>query len=157
MCTECQREQHCGRGGGAGRARAWVWCAPPSPHPHAALVYDRQDCVGWCQFGPTDELPRIKHRRAYEAGRDSWPDWRITCFFVARTHRRAGAAALQGALTEIGRLGGGTVESCPEDVEGRKTSASFPHYATVALFERHGFERTRRLGMHHWVVTRVVR
>jgi hypothetical protein len=25
------------------------------------------------------------------------------------------------------------------------------------LFERHGFERTRRLGMHHWVVTRVVR
>src|SRR5688572_27555529 len=28
---------------------------------------DGEDCVGWCQFGPVDELPRIKHRRAYEA------------------------------------------------------------------------------------------
>jgi hypothetical protein len=24
------------------------------------------------------------------------------------------------------------------------------------MLERHGFERTRRLGKHHWVVTRVV-
>jgi hypothetical protein len=28
---------------------------------HAALVYDGSACVGWCQFGPTDELPRIKN------------------------------------------------------------------------------------------------
>jgi hypothetical protein len=34
---------------------------------HAALVYDGDDCVGWCQFGPPEELPRIKHRRAYDA------------------------------------------------------------------------------------------
>jgi hypothetical protein len=26
----------------------------------------------------------------------------------------------------------------------------------VALFERHGFERTRQLGKHHWVVAKVV-
>jgi hypothetical protein len=31
---------------------------------HAALVYDGPSCVGWCQFGPADELPRIKRRRA---------------------------------------------------------------------------------------------
>ena len=55
---------------------------------HAALVYDGRDCVGFCQFGATDEPPR-------------------------------------------------------------KTSASFLRNATVALFERHGFERRRRLGMHH--------
>jgi LysR family glycine cleavage system transcriptional activator len=24
------------------------------------------------------------------------------------------------------------------------------------LFERHGFQRTRRLGKHHWVVSRIV-
>ena len=45
---------------------------------HAALVYDGPACVGWCQFGPTDELPRIKHRRAYLEGLDVLPDWRIT-------------------------------------------------------------------------------
>jgi hypothetical protein len=33
--------------------------------------------------------------------------------------------ALSGALREIGRLGGGTVESYPEDVEDRSVSGSF--------------------------------
>jgi hypothetical protein len=31
-------------------------------------VYDEATCVGWCQFGSPDELPRIKHRRAYLQG-----------------------------------------------------------------------------------------
>jgi hypothetical protein len=61
------------------------------------------------------------------------------------------------ALHEIARLGGGTVESYPEAIEGRSVSASFLHNGTVSMFERHGFERTRRLGKHHWVVAKVVR
>ncbi len=60
---------------------------------HAALVPDGDDCVGWCQFGPVAELPRIKHRRAYESAAGEPPDWRITCLFVAKTHRRAGVAS----------------------------------------------------------------
>src|SRR5690348_476501 len=31
---------------------------------HAALVFDREDCLGWCQFGSPDEVPRIKNRAA---------------------------------------------------------------------------------------------
>jgi GNAT superfamily N-acetyltransferase len=125
---------------------------------HAALVYDGPACVGWCQFGPADELPRIKRRRAYLDGGSALPDWRITCFFVDRACRRTGVAstALDGALNEIARLGGGTVESYPEDVDGRSASAAFLHNGTVHMFERRGFERTRRIGKHHWVVTRVV-
>jgi GNAT superfamily N-acetyltransferase len=136
---------------------------------HAALVYagdGPEDCVGWCQFGPTEELPRIKHKRAYREGLDAGalPDWRITCFFVDRQYRRQGvaAAALDGALAEIARLGGGRgggggiVESYPEDVEGRKISSSFLHNGTVALFESRGFERVRRIGKDHWVVRRAV-
>jgi GNAT superfamily N-acetyltransferase len=128
-------------------------------HAHAALVYDGSTCVGWCQFGSADELPRIKHRRAYTEGLARLPDWRITCFFVDRDYRRKGvaAAALKGALSEIARLGGGTVESYPEDVKGRSVSGSFLHNATVSTFERQGFRRVRRLGKNHWVVTRTVR
>jgi hypothetical protein len=44
----------------------------------------------------------------------------------------------------------------PEDTGGRKVSASFLHNGTLAMFESHGFERTRRIGKHHWVVTKVV-
>lgn len=125
---------------------------------HAALVFDGPTCVGWCQFGPTDELPRIKRKRAYLDGLSALPDWRITCFFVDNKYRRKGvsAAALAGALQEIARLGGGTVESYPEDVQDRKVSSSFLHNGTVSLFESHGFDRIRRLGKHHWVVAKVV-
>ena len=126
---------------------------------HAALVYDRSAAVGWCQFGPTEELPRIKNKRAYLDGLTDLPDWRITCFFVDRDYRRKGVAsvALGGALREISRLGGGTVESYPEDAKGRSASASFLHNATVSMFEREGFKRSRRLGKNHWVVTKIVR
>ena len=125
---------------------------------HAALVFAGETCVGWCQFGPTDELPRIKSKQAYLAVTPALPDWRITCFFVDKGHRRRGvsAAALQGALDEIAKLGGGTVESYPEDVDERKVSASFLHNGTLALFEQHGFERTHQIGKHRWVVSRTV-
>jgi ribosomal protein S18 acetylase RimI-like enzyme len=125
---------------------------------HAALVFDGARCVGWCQFGSPDELPRIQRRRAYLDGLTALPDWRITCFFVDSEYRRSGvaAAALEGALDEIARLGAGTVESYPEDTAGRSVSGSFLHNATVSMFESQGFERIRRLGKHHWLVTKVV-
>lgn len=125
---------------------------------HAALVYDGSAAVGWCQFGPAEELPRIKLKRDYLNGLTRLPDWRITCFFVDRDYRHQGIAALalEGALNEIARLGGGTVESYPEEVEGRSTSGSFLYNGTLAMFERLGFQRARRLGKNHWVVSRVI-
>ena len=82
-----------------------------------------------------------------------------SCFFVDTGCRRRGVAstALGGALEEIARLGGGTARSYPEDSAGRKPSSSFLHNGTLAMFERHGFERTRQIGKHHWVVTKVVK
>jgi GNAT superfamily N-acetyltransferase len=149
-------EEGCGRSAAAHRADKERRVR--EGHAHAALVLDGDAGVGWCQYGPTDELPRIKRRRAYEEGLATLPDWRITCFFVARTHRRQGVAdaALGGALELIAGAGGGTVESYPEDASGRKVSGSFLHNGTLSLFERHGFERDRRIGKHHWVVRRVV-
>src|SRR5262245_40087376 len=59
---------------------------------HAALVFEDGDCVGWCQFGSPEEVPAIKSRAAYEKGRTSSPDWRITCCYVGKGHRRQGVA-----------------------------------------------------------------
>lgn len=124
----------------------------------ASLVFDGDLCVGWCQFGPTAELVNIKSRRAYEAELGALPDWRITCFYTGKGHRRKGVAdaALAGALALIAELGGGTVESYPEDTVDRKVSGSFLHNATLATFERHGFVRERRIATHRWVVRAVV-
>jgi GNAT superfamily N-acetyltransferase len=125
---------------------------------HAALVYDAATCVGWCQFGAPEELPRIKHLRIYSEGMAAPPQWRITCFFVDKAYRGRGvsSAALAGTLEEIARLGGGTIESYPEDVADRKVSASFLYNSRLSMFERQGFERIRRLGKNHWVVAKLV-
>ena len=141
------------------RNRADKECRVAEGRAHAALVFDGDTCVGWCQFGSPDELPRIKSRRAYDTEATDPPTWRITCFYVDKGHRGEGiaSAALAGALKEIARLGGGTVESYPEDTEGRKVSGSFLHNATLAMFEQQGFERDRKIGKNRWVVRRVVR
>ena len=125
---------------------------------HAALVFDGPDAVGWCQFGPTAELPNIRSRKAYDLGRTELPDWRITCFFIDRERRGEGIAnyALREALHEIARLGGGTVEAYPEDVADRKVSRSFLCSGTLGMFEKEGFTRTRKIAMHRWVVARSI-
>ena len=147
-----------GRGKTVAQNRTEKECRVREGAAHAALVYDGSICVGWCQFGTADELPRIKHQRSYRDSLTRLPDWRITCFFVDKDYRGKGVAfaALQGALEEIARLGGGTVESYPEDTAGRSVSASFQHNGSLSMFEKQGFERVRLLGKNHWIVTKAV-
>jgi GNAT superfamily N-acetyltransferase len=123
---------------------------------HAALVFDGDDCVGWCQFGSPDELPQIKSRAAYERGRTTVPDWRIACCYVGKGHRRQGVAtaALAGALDLIADLGGGTVEGYPEAADA--VPAGFLYNGALSTYEKFGFIRDRLIGKHRWVVTRVV-
>jgi hypothetical protein len=79
---------------------------------HAALVYDGDESVAWCEYGSPEELPNIYHRKQYEEELDVVPDYRITCIFVDRRYRRKGlsAFALQGALDLIAEADGGVVE-----------------------------------------------
>ena len=126
-------------------------------HTHAALVFARDDWVGWCQFGAPDEVPRIKNRAAYEKGWTTSPHWRIACCYVGKGHRRQGVAtaALAGALDLIAGLGGGTVEGYPEDA-GRcppGLSSTAPCQPTRSS----GSPRDRKIGKHRWVVARVVK
>jgi GNAT superfamily N-acetyltransferase len=113
--------------------------------------------MGWCQFGPPDELPRIKSRAAYEKGRAALPAWRIGCCYVGKGHRRQGvaAAALAGALDLIAALGGGTVEGYPEAADS--VPAGFLYNGALSTYEQLGFNRTRKIGKHRWVVTTAVK
>ncbi len=121
---------------------------------HAALVFDGDRAVGWCQYGTPEELPGIYHRKEYEAGLVEPPDYRLTCFFVDRDYRREGvsAVALRGALDLIAEAGGGLVEGYPQDTQGKKISASFLYNATQSLFEQVGFEYQRPKGKNHCVM-----
>ena len=123
---------------------------------HAALVFEGEACLGWCQFGAPGELPRIKSRAAYEEGLRALPDWRIACCYVGKGLRRRGvaSAALAGAIELIADLGGGTVEGYPEDAES--VPAGFLFNGALSTYEKLGFTRERKIGKHRWVVTRIV-
>jgi GNAT superfamily N-acetyltransferase len=125
---------------------------------HAALVFEGDDAIGWCQYGAPAELPRIYHRKQYEAGVVEQPRYRITCFFIDRDHRRQGVSreALDGALGLIAAAGGGVVEAYPQDTRGTKVSASFLYSGTRGLFESAGFEFERPLGKNHCVMRTTV-
>jgi ribosomal protein S18 acetylase RimI-like enzyme len=79
---------------------------------HGILVYAKGEPVGWCQYGPREELSRIDSSPRYqkldlENGRDKI--WRITCFVVDKQYRRSGVAStsLKAALESISKKGGG--------------------------------------------------
>lgn len=133
-------------------------CLVREGRAHASLAYDGERCVGWCQFGSPDELPRIHNQRAYLASNPALPDWRITCFFSGKGYRGKGvaSAALRGAIEQIRKLGGGRIEGYPEDMAGRKASPAFLFNGALSTFESLGFERSRQIGKHKWVVTLTV-
>jgi GNAT superfamily N-acetyltransferase len=142
----------------AGRYRELKEARVREGRAHAALVFDGDEAVGWCQYGPTEELPNIRSKKEYEKDLRELPDWRITCFFIDRERRGNGIAstALREALREIGRAGGGTVEGYPEDYTGERTSNSFLCSGTLRMFEKAGFKKVRKIAMRRWVVARKV-
>ncbi len=142
----------------AGRYRELKEARVRAGRAHAALVFDGPEAVGWCQFGPPDELPNIRSRKEYEKGLRTRPDWRITCFFIDRERRGEGIAslALREALQYIARAGGGTVEAYPEDYTAERTSNSFLCSGTLGMFLKAGFRKSRPIAMRRWVVVRRV-
>ena len=126
---------------------------------HQILVYDGDQCVGWCQYGAPAELPNIKNPKAYEKELSELPDWRIGCIFTDKGHRGEGVAraAVAGALEAIREAGGGLVEAYPEQLEDRPPQrGAYLHTGPENLFTQFGFERDRKIAKWRWVMRRSV-
>jgi hypothetical protein len=54
------------KGSGAAGSRALKQRLAQAGGAHAALVYDGDVAVGWCQYGAPEELPSIYHRKQVE-------------------------------------------------------------------------------------------
>lgn len=118
---------------------------------HAILVYDKGSPIGWCQYGPSDELPRIDAGRNYKRAAAPVPSgqlWRITCFFVDRNFRgrNVAKAALKAALASISRQGGGTVEAYPVVSPKMAAVPEWRWFGTPSMFEKEGFRKVAPLG-----------
>jgi len=123
---------------------------------HGILVYAQGEPVGWCQFGLSEELPRIEKNPKYlkptsESGRRLW---RITCFVVHKKYRRRGVAriALKAALAAIQNEGGGQVEAYPI-----KRWGGYQKYrGAVSMFEKEGFQIVAPLGKSNVLVRKSI-
>ena len=68
---------------------------------HGVIVYANREPVGWCQYGPREELPQVDQSRNYRnlAPTDEKKKlWRITCFVVDKKYRKSGVRRAPGHL-----------------------------------------------------------
>jgi len=124
---------------------------------HGMLVYADGGPVGWCQYGPEEELPRIENNPSYRKLPPQNREeklWRITCFVVNKKYRRDGVArtALKAALTAIASEGGGQVEAYPIIRWG----AYSDYRGTVSMFLKEGFKIVAPLGKNNVVMRRTI-
>ena len=126
----------------------------------AALVMNGDEAIAWAEFGTPTDLPTIHHKKQYDATKTSDPDYRITCVFIDKRHRREGVSelAIRGALDLIAQAGGGIVESYPHDLteQTKKMSSSFLYNGTRRLYERLGFTYDRPKGLKNCVMVKTV-
>lgn len=145
------------RGQGAEANRALKRRYVEAGAAHAALVMDGDEAVAWAEYGTPAELPTLHHLKQYDAEKTGDPDYRITCVFVDRRHRRRGVTelAIRGALDHIAARGGGVVESYPHDLteQTKKMSSSFLYNGTRRLYERLGFAYVRPKGLKNCVMS----
>ena len=123
---------------------------------HAALVFDGDDCLGWCQFGAAgrvaaDQEPRAVRERPAGSGRlaDRVQLRRQGTPPQGRRDRRPRGCARpdRGARRRDGR-----------GLPGRRRLGArrLPLQRRASTYERLGFVRDRKIGKHRWVVTKVV-
>ena len=126
---------------------------------HGIIVYSDVTPVGWCQYGPRPELPRVDNGKTYRSlglkteGRKLW---RITCFFVDRNNRRKGVGkfGLNAALASIEKKGGGIVEAYPSKKSNLGSSLMWT--GTVSMFESAGFKAEADLGKSRVLMRKTV-
>ncbi|MBO0879765.1 MAG: hypothetical protein J2P17_05220 [Mycobacterium sp.] len=117
---------------------------------HGILVYSGVEPVGWCQYGPVDELPLPEAQRLVKGVRveDDTSQWRITCFVTLQRHRRrgVGSLALGAAIDAIQRQGGGWVEATPI----AKSYSDTQLRRLVRTYGRDSVEVDEYLGTRRW-------
>lgn len=125
-----------------------------SPAPGVLAFRDGRP-VGWCAVEPRTCYPRVLRSRVLRLADASAPAdagaadpalsgdvWSVTCFVVARGHRRSGVAdALLSAAVDHARAhGADVVEGYPVDRGLRpKAGAADLYHGTLNLFLRAGF------------------
>ena len=108
------------------------------------LAYEDGAPVGWVAVEPRASYPRLARSRSL-APVDDAPVWSITCFYVARSHRRRGVtrALIAAAAAHARAAGARLLEAYPVDL-ARPTGDAFVYTGAASTFAAAGFEEVAR-------------
>jgi GNAT superfamily N-acetyltransferase len=113
--------------------------------PTGVLAYLGKEPVGWCAVAPREAYPVLDRSRVL-APVDDRPVWSVTCFYIARAHRRSGltAALLKAAVTYSKNQGASIVEGYPQDPASGNMADAFAWTGFASVFRRAGFKEVAR-------------
>jgi len=128
------------------RAKSKEWVL--SGEATGILVYEDDVPVAWCQYGKASEFGVFDRRKDYLAlnlTEELLPTWRITCLFVSKDRRNQGLSgkALDAALLEIAKAGGGIVEVF---VLKNPKREKIEFTGSVEMYQRRGFSYVAPIG-----------
>ena len=108
------------------------------------LAYLHGDVVGLVAVEPRRAYPKLAFSRALKPV-DDQPVWSVTCFFVAKKHRRSGITVelLKAAVEHVKKQGGKIVEGYPVETK-KDMPAPFVYTGTASAFKRAGFKEAAR-------------
>jgi GNAT superfamily N-acetyltransferase len=149
-----RREWEAGRGAANRRALNRRVRRGPAP---GVLAYDSDEPVGWCAIAPREEYVALERSRVL-APVDDRSVWSVSCFFVARTHRRQGLGLvlLRAALAHARRHGARLVEGYPVEPKAGWADV-FAWTGIISTFLEAGFVEVRRRSPGRPIVRRALR
>jgi GNAT superfamily N-acetyltransferase len=128
---------------GAGNRKAMLRLVKGGASP-GILLYKDAEAVGWCAVAPREEYVALERSRVMGAV-DEKPVWSVTCFFIAKQHRKQGlsVALLEAAVAFAKKKGAKIVEGYPQDLSKPQADA-FVYHGLASTFEKAGFREVER-------------
>ncbi|MDD5263572.1 MAG: GNAT family N-acetyltransferase [Candidatus Bipolaricaulis sp.] len=121
------------------------------------LAYVGDEPVGWCAVAPRERYARLARSRTLKPV-DEQPVWSITCFFVARRHRRQGITAhlLDAVVAFVRDRGGRIVEAYPIAPTSGEYPAAYAYTGLLSTFLAAGFQVAARPSASRAIVRYVI-
>lgn len=145
------------RNSGAGNRRGLRRLIAGGSEP-GLIGYVDGEPAAWCALAPRAEYSGLARSRVL-APVDDRPVWSITCFFVARRHRRKGLTVrlLREAVRHAARRGARVMEGYPVEPARGTVPDVFAWTGLSAAFRRAGFTEVARRSATRPIMRRALR
>lgn len=109
------------------------------------IAYRNGEPVGWCAVAPRSEYTALSRSRVL-APVDDKPVWSVSCFFVARGHRRTGVTVelLKAAVEYARKKKANIVEGYPVEPKKGAMADVFVWTGLASAFRKAGFKEAAR-------------